>query len=455
MSATSVIYNAIIFNPEGHFNGYVCIGADGCIARIGKGDVPAEIITDTANKTDAHGAWLLPGIIDEHVHFRDPGLTFKADIASESRAAAAGGVTAFMDMPNTKPPTTSHKAWEEKMIIAAEKSVINYACWIGANADNFDQLAQADYTKIPGIKIFAGTSTGNMAINGDELYTRIFSEIPILKAVHSEDDATIAANAERAATDYGSTEAVPVEEHPRIRSREACMKCSKHLVDLQRATGSKLQIMHVSTADELQLLSSDSIDKKRLTAETCVQYLWWDSTDYPHLGAGIKCNPAIKNASDRMALLQAVRNGRIDVIATDHAPHLQSDKQGGALKAVSGIPLIQFSLPMMLELCKRGEFSVETVVEKMCHAPAVIFGIERRGCIRTGFYADLVLVSPGNTPYIVNKDMLLSKCGWSPLEGTKLHHKVLSTWVNGKLVWDGNRIIRTDAAMPLRFTNTK
>lgn len=452
---TTIIHNACIINASGRMQGYVCVDARGMISDVQPG-TPSDSLLATASRViDANGDWLLPGVIDEHVHFRDPGLTHKADVATESRAAAAGGITSVMDMPNTAPTTTSLEAWQAKMERYAEASVVNYACWIGASAHNIDQLLEADYSRVPGVKIFAGTSTGNMAVGGDDLFRRIFREVPALKAVHAEDDAIIADECARITAHYGAADAVPVNQHPNIRSRRACAECTDHLVKLRDATDARLQVMHISTADELQYFSP-AADKpladKRLTAETCVQYLWWSDSDYERLGAGIKCNPAIKADSDRRALLKAVRDGLIDVIATDHAPHLPADKQGGALKAASGIPLIQFSLPMMLELAHQGHFTAETVVEKMCHAPAIIFGIDRRGFIAPGYHADMVLVSAGHTPYTVKRDMIQSKCGWSPLEGTSLHHRVLATWVNGRMVWNGTECTDTGAAQPLRFT---
>lgn len=451
MKISTLIHNAVIVNAGRRFSGYVAVDADGFIAAVAEGDAPAALLDRADECVDAAGALLLPGVIDEHVHFRDPGLTFKADIASESRAAAAGGVTSVMDMPNTKPATVSVEEWERKMEHAAAVSAVNYAAWIGASADNFDELARADYTRVPGVKIFAGTSTGNMAVDGDDLFRRIFLDIPALKAVHSEDDAIISANAAEAAARYGSPEAVPVGEHWRIRSREACLVCTDKLVKLQQATGARLQVMHISTADELKFFTAGDPGRKRLTAETCVQYLWWSESDYATLGAAIKCNPAIKADTDREALRQAVRDGRIDVIATDHAPHLPADKTGGALKAASGIPLIQFALPMMLELCRRGVFDITTVVEKMCHAPARIFGIDRRGFIVEGMHADLVLVSVTDEGYTVSRDMIQSKCGWSPLEGATLHHRVSTTWVNGSKVWDGSKAIYSGKAEALTF----
>ncbi len=454
-SIVTIIHNACIINATGRIHGYVCVDADGIIADVQQGSPSDALLIKASRVIDANGAWLLPGVIDEHVHFRDPGLTRKADVATESRAAAAGGITSVMDMPNTAPPTTSIEAWQAKMQRYADACIVNYACWIGASANNLDQLLAADYTRVPGVKIFAGTSTGNMAVDGDDLFKRIFSEVPALKAVHAEDDAVIADNTARIIEQYGSPEAVPVYEHPIIRSRRACTECTDRLVKLRQATDARLQVMHISTADELQYFTAEAqrpLAEKRLTAETCVQYLWWCDADYERLGARIKCNPAIKADSDRLALLEAVRDGRIDVIATDHAPHLSDDKQGGALKAASGIPLIQFSLPMMLELARRGYFTVETVVEKMCHAPAVIFGIEGRGSIATGCHADMVLVSAGDTTYIVEHEMIQSKCAWSPLEGTALHHRVLATWVNGRQVWNGSECTDSGAAQPLRFT---
>lgn len=444
----TIIHNALIVNEDRTFRGYVCIKGE-FISEVNGGDMPDGYTASAARVIDAGGKMLLPGAIDDHVHFRDPGLTEKGDMATESRAAVAGGVTSFMDMPNTKPQTVTNKDWEAKMDRAAQASVANYAFWIGATDCNFGCLESMDYTQVPGIKIFVGSSTGNMTMHDQSALKRIFSGIPdIIKAVHAEDDSIIRENARKERESNPGD--IPIGRHPHIRSREACVKATEACIALAGEATSRLQVMHVSTEDELKLLTPG--DEKAVTAETCVQYLWWDSDDYARLGSKIKCNPAIKDSNDREALREAVRKGLIDIIATDHAPHLPADKQGDALTAASGIPLIQFSLPMMLQLAENGIFDVPLVVEKMCHAPARIFGIDRRGFLRPGYYADLVIAGRCNDDHAtVIKEEILSKCGWSPLEGEKLNWRVSSTWVNGKEVWDGCRITATCPGRPLAF----
>lgn len=445
----TLLHNAIIVNEGRSTKGWVLI--DGTrIARVGEGD-PADGIFSEADETvDAGRRLLLPGVIDEHVHFRDPGLTRKADIATESRAAVAGGVTSFFDMPNTIPQTVSVAEWDAKMRRAAAVSVANYAFWIGATDYNLHELLIADYTRIPGVKAFVGSSTGDMALRRNGALREVMEQVKARIAVHAEDDAIIRANVAAEKEKYAPDD-VPVDRHPHIRSREACLRATETTLALARATDASLQVMHISTADELALFSpGGDLARKKITAETCVQYLWWADSDYSSLGAAIKCNPAIKSPADRAALRDAVRGGVIDVIATDHAPHLSSDKQGGALTAASGIPLIQFSLPMMLTLAKRGEWSVETVVEKMCHAPAEIFGVVDRGYIRPGYFADLVLVDM-DTDYSVSASDVLSRCGWTPLEGETLSARVVSTWVNGHKVWNGATIDDSHTGYPLLF----
>lgn len=445
----TLIYNARIVNEGTSFTGYVMIDGKR-IAAVGQGEPPQPLHRDAESTVDAAGKLLLPGAIDEHVHFRDPGLTRKADIATESRAAVAGGITTFFDMPNTIPQTTTIKAWEEKMQRASEVSVANYAFWIGAADNNLEELLIADYSRIPGVKAFVGSSTGDMALRRRDALKEVMQQVKALIAVHAEDDAIIAANAAREKKAYAPDE-VPVERHPAIRSREACISATASVVEMARATGARLQVMHISTADELSLFTSGTpLPEKRVTAETCVQYLWWCEEDYPRLGSKIKCNPAIKSAADRDALRRAVNEGLIDVIATDHAPHLADDKQGGALTAASGIPLIQFSLPMMLTLAGRGVMSVETVVEKMCHAPARIFGVLDRGFIREGYFADLVMVDP-HAEHTIMPSYVLSRCGWSPLAGENLSAKVEATWVNGHMAWNGTSIDDSHIGLPVLF----
>lgn len=447
----TLIHNAIIVNEGSTRRGWVL--TDGCrIDSTGEGEPPHSVREAADVAEDAGGQLLLPGAIDEHVHFRDPGLTMKADIASESRAAVAGGVTTFFDMPNTVPQTTSIAAWQQKMDRAEEVSVANYAFWIGATDSNMEELLCADYTRIPGVKVFMGSSTGNMALGRKDSLRRLFHEVKARFAVHAEDDEVIKANAAAMREKYAPGD-VPVECHPLIRSREACLKATEAAIALAREENAALQVMHISTADELKCFTPGGDPAtKRLTAETCVQYLWWSDEDYARLGAKMKCNPAIKSLSDRDALRKAVADGTIDVIATDHAPHLIADKTGGALSAASGIPLIQFSLPMMLTLARRGVFGMETVVEKMCHAPARIFGVTGRGFIRPGYFADLVLADVSRD-FLVEEGYVLNKCGWTPLAGESLSARITATWVNGHKVWNGTEIDDTYKGYPVLFNS--
>jgi dihydroorotase len=388
---------------------------------------------------DADGCYLLPGVIDDHVHFRDPGLTHKADVESESRAAAAGGVTSVMDMPNTKPQTTTIETWEEKMAMFAGKCRVNYSCYFGATNDNAHLFRQLDKHRVCGVKLFMGSSTGNMLVDRAEALDTIFadSELPI--AVHCEDQTIIKQNTERALAEAGTDGDVPVKMHPLIRSEEACYRSSALAVELAERHGARLHLLHVSTARELELLSSDALDgNKKITAEACVAHLMFTADDYARLGTRIKCNPAIKSAADRKALREALRSGKIDVIATDHAPHLLSEKVGGAVKAVSGMPMVQFSLISMLGLADEGVMTMEEVVEKMCHAPARLFEIDGRGYLRKGYKADLVIVRRAD--WTLTQPDIVSKCGWSPLEGAKMHWKVERTIVNGTTVYNNGHL---------------
>lgn len=398
---------------------------------------------------DAKGCYLLPGAIDEHVHFRDPGLTHKADIFTESRAAAAGGVTSIMDMPNTKPQTTTIEAFNEKLALMGERSSVNYSCYFGATNDNFPLFSQLERHRVCGVKLFMGASTGNMLVDHMESLRQIFGGTDLLIAAHCEDQSIVKENSEKMKEQYG--EEVPIECHPAIRSEEACYRSTELAVQLARESGARLHILHLSTAKEMDLFDNHlPLKEKRITAEACVSHLLFEEKDYGRLGARIKCNPAVKTAADREALLAAIRSDVVDAIATDHAPHLLEEKEGGALKAVSGMPMIQFSLLSMLELADQGVFSVEKVVEKMAHAPAVMYQISRRGFIREGYQADLVLVRP-QEQWTVTKECILSKCGWSPMEGATLHNKVEKTFVNGHLVYDNGRMDEAYRGQELYF----
>jgi dihydroorotase len=430
------IKGATIVNEGRSLRGTLIVEDDRIAGVFGEGEMPEGEFDEVI---DAEGCYLLPGVIDDHVHFRDPGLTHKADVESESRAAAAGGVTSVMDMPNTKPQTTTIEAWEEKMAMFAGKCRVNYSCYFGATNDNAHLFRLLDKHRVCGVKLFMGSSTGNMLVDRAEALDTIFadSELPI--AVHCEDQTIIKENTERALAEAGVDGDVPVEMHPLIRSEEACYRSSALAVELAKRHGARLHLLHVSTARELELLSSDALDgNKRITAEACVAHLMFTADDYARLGTRIKCNPAIKSAADRKALREALRSGKIDVIATDHAPHLLSEKVGGAVKAVSGMPMVQFSLISILGLADEGTLTIEEVVEKMCHAPARLFEIDGRGYLRKGYKADLVIVRRAD--WTLTQTDIVSKCGWSPLEGTEMHWKVERTLVNGTTVYNDGHL---------------
>ena len=428
--------NALIINEGASFEGWLLTEGP-LIGSLGRGVAPDDVVALADERIDASGKMLLPGVIDTHVHFRDPGLTEKADMSTESRAAIAGGVTSFLDMPNTVPQTTSIEALEAKMARAAEVSEANYGFFIGATNNNLETLLKVDYTKVPGVKLFLGSSTGNMLVDAESTLHKLFEEIDAVIAVHAEDEAIIAAARERLKAEW--PDGIPVELHPDVRPREACVAATRRAISLAEETGARVHICHVSTADELRLIADAKRRSVKVTAETCPQYLLWDRNDFLTLGARVKCNPSIKETSDRIALVRALAEGGvIDTIATDHAPHLLSQKQGDALKAASGMPMIQFSLPAMLDLAATDPeaedlVTPERIVELMCHAPARLFGIERRGFLRPGYYADLVLVEPvGLSGGKISDSDVVSRCGWTPLAGRHLSYRVDSTWVNGR-----------------------
>lgn len=442
MGRKTLIYDAVVVNEGQSREGWVLI-SDGLIERCGAGAVPPEISDDPEigeRENGEHRLLLMPGVIDEHVHFRDPGMTHKGDMRSESIAAVAGGVTSYFDMPNTKPATVTIEAWEEKMKHAAEVSAANYAFYIGATNSNLDDtLLKADYRRIPGVKLFLGASTGNMLVDREETLRRLFESVKAPIAVHAESESIISAN--RARLQAECPDGVPVERHGEIRSREACVESSKLAVALARKSGARLHLMHISTADELALLDREPLSpKKKITSETCPHYLWWTDEDYGKTDGLIKCNPAIKSGTDRQALREAVASGLIDTVATDHAPHLREEKRGTALSAASGMPSVQFSLPLMLELAHQGVVTVERVVALMAHAPAMIFGVKGRGYIREGYHADLVMVDP-ESPNVIRQEDVMSRCGWTPYEGTEVGSRVKATWVNGRKVWEDGHAV--------------
>lgn len=439
------IHHATIVNEGRSFTGSVVIEGEQ-ISEVLEGDARPSSVCD--EEIDAHGWFLLPGVIDDHVHFRDPGLTHKADMATETAAAAAGGVTSFMDMPNCNPQTTTLETLDQKFADAATKCIVNYSFYFGATNNNADLLARLDKTHVCGVKLFMGASTGNMLVDRMDTLRKIFSEAGMLIATHCEDQHIIRRNTELFKEKYG--EDPDVCFHPMIRSEEACWESSSLAVRLAKETGARLHILHVSTARELELLENKPLHEKRITGEACVSHLFFCDEDYKTLGTRIKCNPSIKTRHDRDALRAALRTDLIDVIGTDHAPHLLSEKQGGALKAVSGMPTLQFSLASIYELVHEGVLSMEQLVQKMCHAPAELFRIKNRGYIRPGYQADLVLLNP-NREWTVTPDCIESKCGWSPMEGRTFHGKVEKTFVNGTLVYADGKVDKTHRGQALVF----
>jgi dihydroorotase len=394
---------------------------------------------------DASGCFVLPGIIDDHVHFREPGLTAKADIDTESRAAAAGGVTTYFDMPNTVPQTTTLEALEEKYALGAEKSHVNYAFFFGATNDNVTLFSQLDKRRVPGIKLFMGSSTGNMLVDRQEALDQIFASADMPIMVHCEDTGIINHNMAAAKEKYGDDP--NVTHHPEIRSAEACYESTKLAVALAKKHHARLHVAHLSTARELELFGDDP----HITAEATVSHLFFCDRDYSLLGTRIKCNPAIKSERDREALREALNDGRISVVGTDHAPHLLSQKEGGCAKAASGMPMVQFSLVTMLELVDQGVLSLERLVELMCHHPATLFGVRHRGFLREGYQADIVLVRP-NTGWTVTKELILSKCGWSPMEGHMYLWRIERTLCNGHTVWQQGRVDTDYIGQPVEFS---
>jgi dihydroorotase len=423
------ITNATVINEGRRFKANVLIDGE----RIKSITSSSLVERRQGEEINAEGLLLFPGLIDDQVHFREPGLIHKGDIHSESRAAIAGGITSYMDMPNTLPQTTTVEALNDKFNRASKESFANYSFFIGATNDNWEELKKEGAKRAAAIKVFMGSSTGNMLVDNEQILERIFAETNRIIAVHCESEAVIAAN--KAFFIKESGENLDITFHSRIRDVEACYRSSSEAVRLAKKYNTRLHLFHLSTEKELSLLEAKPLQNKRITAEVCIHHLWFTEEDYAEKGNWIKWNPSIKSRSDRDALRKALIDGKIDVIATDHAPHTPDEKKGSCLRAASGGPMVQHALTVMLELCRQGIFREELVVEKMAHAPADLFGIEDRGYIREGYYADLVLVNPKQS-WTVGKENLLYKCGWSPLEGTTFSHKVEKTFVNGQLVYN-------------------
>ncbi|MEO8587836.1 MAG: dihydroorotase [Flavobacteriales bacterium] len=439
-----LIHNARVVNEGRTFDADVLMRS-GIIERIAEEGVGSA---RGVKEMDAKGRLLLPGVIDDQVHFREPGLTHKDDIAHASAAAAAGGVTSYMEMPNTVPNTLTQELLEAKYALARASSVVNYSFYMGVSNDNLTEVLRTDPRNVCGLKAFLGSSTGNMLVDRPDTLRAIFSGAHMLLAVHAEDEATIRANTARAIERWG--DAIPIDEHPRIRSAEACYISSSNAVALAKEHGTRLHVLHISTARETELFDAGPLENKRITAEACVHHLWFTDADYARKGALIKWNPAVKTAGDRDAIRRAVNEDRIDVVATDHAPHTLEEKARPYTSCPSGGPLIQHSLVAMLELVDQGVFSMEHAVEKLCHAPARLFNVEHRGFIREGYHADLVLVDP-DAPWTVAKENLLYKCGWSPFEGQRFRARVLNTWVNGVLAFADGAVDRAVRGQRLSF----
>jgi len=442
---TVLIKNAKIVNEGEIFEGDIFI----------EGEYIKEISNSISIKSadqfviDVEGNYVLPGVIDDQVHFREPGLTHKATIETESRAAIAGGITSFIEMPNTNPQTTTIEKLEEKFEIAANSSYANYSFMFGGTNDNLDEILKVDPKSVAGLKLFLGSSTGNMLVDDPKVLEKIFSSTNLLISAHCEDETTIKANLEKYINEFG--EDIPIHYHPIIRSEDACYISSSRAIELAKKTGARLHVFHLSTGKETKLFSNKiPLKDKKITAEVCIHHLWFTDEDYEKKGSLIKWNPAVKTAKDREELWKALLDNRIDVIATDHAPHTLDEKKNVYTKAPSGGPLVQHALVAMFEAHHRGKISIEKIVEKMCHNPAILFEIEKRGFIRKGYFADLVIVNPNN-PWSVNKSNILYKCGWSPFDGTTFKSRITHTFVNGALVYNNFKVMDVKAAKRLTF----
>ena len=440
-----LVRGGIIVNEGQMFRGDILIDNEWIEAIT-----PGETATTPANAEiiDATGMHVIPGLIDDQVHFRQPGLTRKENIAGGSCAAAAGGITSFMDMPNVVPPTTTRARLLEKLDMARRDSLVNYSFYIGATNDNLDEIRKADPRVTCGVKVFMGSSTGDLLVDRLEQLDALFAASPLLVAAHCEDNAIIRENLARQRERHG--DAIPPASHPLVRSREACIASSSLAARVARShPACRLHVLHLSTREEIDILDSGPRDTRRVTGEACVHHLWFNDSAYSALGNRVKWNPAIKSEEDRAALARAVNDGRVDVIATDHAPHLLAEKEGAYERAASGGPMVQHALPVMLQLMERGEITLPAIVDRMCHAPADIFRVDRRGYLRPGYKADIVLFK--RSPWRVTRENLLYKCGWSPLEGVALSHRVGITLVNGQVVYRDGLFTGERPGEALRF----
>ncbi len=442
--ADKLIYGGTLINEGETWRGYIIISGER-IKEVGRGDYPGEFEGEVI---DVSGMLVIPGVIDDHVHFRQPGLTHKGDIGTESAAGLAGGVTSYMEMPNTKPATTSIEMLNRKYELGEEWSLTNYAFYFGATNDNIDEIARLDPRKVCGVKVFLGSSTGNMLVDNKETLARIFAESPVPVVAHCEDEDIIRQNISNYKTAAGAV--VPPRMHYMFRSAEACYRSSAMAVELADKYGADLHVLHISTAQELSLFSPGPLEGKKITSEVCVPHLWYSMEDYAVKGNLIKCNPSIKEASDRDALRKAVANDDIDIVATDHAPHILAEKSWAYWECPSGMPTIQHSLPAMMELSNHGIFPLHKVIEKMCHAPAVRFRIKDRGFLRPGYYADIAVVAQ-DAPWFVGRDNIMYKCGWAPMEGMIFTDSIVYTIINGTVVFRRGEIAFGHRGIPLVF----
>jgi dihydroorotase len=445
MKRNTLIKNAKIVNEGKIFEGDILIENN----RIEAIDSSISVKSADMIVIDAEGNYVLPGLIDDQVHFREPGLTHKANIESESKAAIAGGITSFIEMPNTKPQTTTIEKLEEKFAIAEKTSYANYSFMFGGTNDNLDEILKVDPKSVAGLKLFLGSSTGNMLVDDPEVLEEIFSSTDMVISVHCEDEATIRKNLEKYTDEYGDD--IPMELHPIIRSEEACYLSSSKAIELAKKTGARLHIFHLSTGKETSLFTNKiPLKDKKITAEVCIHHLWFSDEDYKTKGSRIKWNPAVKTAKDRDKLWEALLDDRIDVLATDHAPHTNEEKNNPYTSAPSGGPLVQHALVALLEAHHKDKISIEKIVEKACHNPAILFDVEKRGYVKEGYFADLVIVDL-NSPWTVNKSNILYKCGWSPFEGNTFKSRVTHTFVNGELVYNNFKVLDVKAGQRLTF----
>ncbi|NNC95709.1 MAG: dihydroorotase [Chitinophagales bacterium] len=439
----TIIKNAKIVNENKIIEGDLYIKGD----RIEKVGGTIDLQSNTT-EINANGNLLIPGIIDDQVHFREPGLTHKAEIYTEAKSGITGGVTTFMEMPNTKPPALNQELLQDKYDIAEKRSLANYSFFMGASNENIEEVLKTDPQNVCGLKVFMGSSTGNMLVDDETVLDNIFSKVPMLIATHCEDEATVRKRTSEYLDRYG--EGMDFSKHPEIRNEEACYKSSSLAVSLAKKYGTRLHILHISTEEELALFEKGPVENKKITSEVCVHHLYFDADDYSRYGSKIKCNPAIKDKRHKKALLAALLDDKLDIIATDHAPHTIEEKSQSYFKAPSGVPLLQHSLNIMLDFYHRGEISLEKLVDKMCHAPAKCFQVSERGYLREGYFADVVIVDP-ETELEVSRNNIYYKCGWSPFEGQKFKGKATHTFVNGHLVYNGGQFDESRKGMRVKF----